>query len=223
MYNQSMVEKKSHEYVIKFPSSNERIKRHQEKIESFRKKLDEKRTLVDRMADGINETFGSVSFFVWNFLFFAVWVVVNLNLIPWVTPFDPYPFGFLTMIVSLEAIFLSIFVLISQNRQARIADLREEIDFQINLIAEKEITKLIQMQAIQMKHQGIKIEGDEELEQMMQNINTAHIQNQLEKEEQKPATILSQLQTISTPNSKTVTKVLKKIGEFLDRPIENVL
>lgn len=218
-----MVEKKRQEYVIKFPSSKERIKRHQEKIESFRKRLDEKRTLVDRMADGINETFGSVSFFVWNFLFFAVWISINLNLIPNVVPFDPYPFGFLTMIVSLEAIFLSVFVLISQNRQARIADLREEIDFQINLIAEKEITKLIQMQAIQMKHQGIKIEGDEELEQMMQNINTAHIQNQLEKEEQKPATILSQLQTISAPNSKTVSNVLKKIGDFLDRPIENVL
>lgn len=217
-------EKKYRQYVIKFPSYKEKLKRHQEKIESFRKKLDEKRTLVDRMADEINETFGSITFFFWNLIFFVIWIGLNIHIIPGVIPFDPYPFGLLTMIVSLEAIFLSVFVLISQNRQARIADLREEIDFQINLISEKEITKLIQMLAILMKHQGIRIEGDEELEQMMQVIDTGHIQKQLENEEKKPAsTILSQLPTIPTPNQKTITNVIKKIGKFLDRPVESIL
>lgn len=216
-------DKKYRQYVIKFPSYKEKLQRHQEKIESFRKKLDEKRTLVDRMADEINETFGSVMFFVWNLIFFAIWIVLNIHIIPGVNPFDPYPFGLLTMIVSLEAIFLSVFVLISQNRQARIADLREEIDFQINLISEKEITKLIQMLAILMKHQGIQIEGDEELEKMMQVIDTSHIQKQLEKEEKRPPTLLSQLPTISTPNQKTISNVIKKIGNFLDRPIESIL
>ncbi len=216
-------DKKYRQYVIKFPSYQEKLKRHREKIESFRKRIDEKRTLVDRMADQINETFGSISFFFWNLIFFAIWITLNTHVFPRIIAFDPYPFGLLTMIVSLEAIFLSVFVLISQNRQARIADLREEIDFQINLIAEKEITKLIQMQAILMKHQGIKIEGDEELEQMMQVIDTTHIQKQLENEEKRPTTILSQFTTISTPHQKTITNVIKKIGKFLDRPIENIL
>ncbi len=218
MYNQLYMseQKKYREYIIKLPSTKERLARHQEKIESFRKKLNEKRTPVDRVADEINETFGSITFFFWNLIFFVVWIALNINIIPGAIPFDPYPFGLLTMIVSLEAIFLSVFVLVSQNRQAKIADLREEIDLQINMIAEKEITKLIHMQAILMKHHGIKIEGDEELEHMMQTVSTHHIQTQLENEEKKAVSSL--LPNISTTSSKTINGVLKKITKFLESP-----
>lgn len=210
-------QKKYPEYIIKLPSTKERLAQHQEKIESFRKKLDEKRTLVDRIADDISKTFGSISFFFWNAIFFIVWIILNINVINGVVPFDPYPFGLLTMIVSLEAIFLSVFVLISQNRQAQIADLREEIDLQINMIAEKEITKLIHMQAILMKHHGIKIEGDKELEHMMQTIDTQRIQTQLENEEQKPSK--QALPFMPTAGVKSINGVIKKITKLLDKPL----
>lgn len=210
-------DKKHLEYTITFPSTKERLKRHQEKIESFRKKLDETRTFTDKLADDINSSFGSVSFFFGNLIFFIVWIALNINVIPGISPFDPFPFGFLTMIVSLEAIFLSIFVLMSQNRQAKIADLREEIDLQINRIAEKEITKLLQMQAILMKHQGIHIEGDEELEQMMMAVDTNKIQKRLEKDdklaEQKNNSLLP---TIPTPKVESLNTIMKKISNFFE-------
>jgi len=216
-YNKNMAEPKKYiEYTIKFPSTKERLKRHEEKIESFRKKIDGKRTFTDKLADGINTSFGSVSFFFGNLIFFAVWIGLNVNIIPGVIPFDPFPFGFLTMIVSLEAIFLSIFVLMSQNRQAKIGDLREEVDLQINRIAEKEITKLLQMQAILMKHQGIRIEGDEQLEGMMKAIDTNMIQRELEKEVKKEDQKNAILPIISNSNGENIGNVMKKISNFFE-------
>ena len=78
-----------------------------------------------------------------------------------------YPFNFLTMPVSLEAIFLAIFVLMSQNRESKTADLRQEFDVQVNIIAEREITKIIHMLAYIMNHLDMNYEDDEELRQMM--------------------------------------------------------
>lgn len=205
------VYKKNGEFVVRFPSYKERLRRHQEKIESFRKEHDLKRTFYDRLSDEVTEFSGSFVFVVLHILFFAVWIMINANLIPGLIAFDPFPFGLLTMIVSLEAIFLSIFVLLSQNRQAKIADLREELDLQINRIAEKEITKLIQMQAITMKRLGIRIEGDDELEQMMQQIDTTQIKRELEKEEQeKPPRILA------GPSQQTISTLLKRISNFFE-------
>lgn len=201
------------EFVIKFPSSKEYFRRNREKIEGFRQKLDRKRKLTEKVADEITEMFGSFSFFFWNGIFFFTWIILNINIIPGVLPFDPYPFGLLTMIVSLEAIFLSIFVLLSQNRQAKIADLREEVNLQIDMIAEKEITKLIQMQVILMKSLGIRIEGDEELEDMMRRIDTGRIQAQLEKEEEKNKTNI-----LHSPSSQTITGVIKRISKFFEIP-----
>jgi uncharacterized membrane protein len=70
---------------------------------------------------------------------------VNLRIIPGVRPFDPYPFMLLGLVVSLEAIFLATFVLMAQNRMARRSDQREHLDLQINLLAEREMTLVLQM------------------------------------------------------------------------------
>ena len=95
------------------------------------------------MADWIAWFSGSVSFLILNALIFLVWIV--LNTIPLgITFFDPYPFGFLTMVVSLEAIFLSCFVLISQNRQEEKDRQRSENDYLVNLKAEIEVRSLHQ-------------------------------------------------------------------------------
>src|SRR5204863_3425801 len=75
-------------------------------------------------------------------VFFAVWIGINLNAIPFIPAFDPYPFGLLTMAVSLEAIFLSVFVLLSQNRQAAKDRVRSDIEYEVNLKAELEIAHL---------------------------------------------------------------------------------
>lgn len=97
-------------------------------------------TLAEHIADLIAEFSGSIPFLLFNMLWFVGWIAWNS--IPGLPHFDPYPFGFLTMVVSLEAIFLSIFVLISQNRQTAKDRLRSEADYQVNLKAELEIAHL---------------------------------------------------------------------------------
>ncbi len=97
-------------------------------------------TTLERVADLIAEYSGSIQFLFLNAAWFLVWIAWNT--IPFVPHFDPYPFGFLTMVVSLEAIFLSIFVLVSQNRQAAKDRLRADAEYEVNLKAELEITHL---------------------------------------------------------------------------------
>ena len=101
---------------------------------------DETLTVGQRIADVIAEFSGSIPLLVLNAVFFAVWLIVNA--FP-VIAFDPYPFGLLTMIVSLEAIFLSIFVLVSQNRQSDKDRIRNELDYQVNLKAELGVSVLL--------------------------------------------------------------------------------
>jgi CRP/FNR family cyclic AMP-dependent transcriptional regulator len=102
---------------------------------------DEKLTVVQRAADWLAWFSGSMPFLAISILWFAVWIIVNTYNVG-IRQFDPYPFGLLTMIVSLEAIFLSIFVLISQNRQAEKDRIRANIDYEVNVKAEMEIAYL---------------------------------------------------------------------------------
>ena len=94
------------------------------------------RTDQDRVADAITRFAGSMSFVYLHVGWFAVWIVLNAGLVGSAVVFDDFPFGLLTMIVSLEAIFLSTFVMVSQNRQAARADIRSELDFETNLRSE---------------------------------------------------------------------------------------
>jgi uncharacterized membrane protein len=91
-----------------------------------------RRRLQDRASDKITAFAGSMAFVYLHVAWFAVWLVLNES--PW--KFDPYPFGLLTLIVSLEAIFLSTFVMISQNRESELSDARDEVDFETNVLSE---------------------------------------------------------------------------------------
>lgn len=97
-------------------------------------------TMTERIADAIAAFSGSMAFFFANGLWFIVWIIWNT--LPWRFAFDPYPFGLLTMIVSLEAIFLSCFVLISQDRQAKKDRVRSDIEYDTNIKAELEVAHL---------------------------------------------------------------------------------
>jgi uncharacterized membrane protein len=100
------------------------------------------RTTVQKVADWIAEFAGSIPFLLIHVGFFAFWLIVNWVPLPGIAPFDPYPFGFLTLAVSLEAIFLSVFVLLSQNRQAAKDRVHADIEYDVNLKAELEIAHL---------------------------------------------------------------------------------
>jgi uncharacterized membrane protein len=102
-----------------------------------------KRTRADRVASTIARFCGRMTFAWIHVVLFSAWI--SYNALPWFKPFDPYPFTFLTLVVSLEAIFLSTFILISQNYDMRISERRNQLDLQINLLAEQENTKALQI------------------------------------------------------------------------------
>ena len=160
----------------------ELLKKKKAQIKSFKVKMEVGRSFTDKLADRITKAFGSTWFFVANFIWFTAWILINLDLVPGIAPFDPYPFGFLTMTVSLEAIFLSIFVLISQNHASRIADLREEIDLRINVQAEQEITRMLIMLDEIHDHLGLDAEDDAELKNMKKRTNLPALKKAISKE-----------------------------------------
>ena len=163
-------------------SYNERVRSRRKVIRSFVSKYNKNRSPAERAADKITEFCVSIEFFVLNFVWFGLWILLNTEVIPGVKPFDPFPFGLLTMIVSLEAIFLSIFVLISQNRQSKIADLRAEIDMQVNMTAEEEITKVMQMVFGLYKGLKLNLAHDPEIEEMMKPLDRNLIEKRLEEQ-----------------------------------------
>jgi uncharacterized membrane protein len=157
-------------------------KAQREKIQSFKAKMDMQRTLSEKLADFLTDSFGTVVFLGINAFWFFVWIIINTGLVPGIPVFDPFPFGLLTMIVSLEAIFLAIIVLISQNRSANIEDLREEIDLQINVKTEEEVTKILIILDRIHDHLGLPSEDDGELILMKQKTDLNLIEQTLTDE-----------------------------------------
>ena len=128
-------------------SQSEIVRKNTAAIAEMQRKITQARTLGGRIADGITDFTGSMSFVYVHVVWFAVWILLNVGLIhiPHVSEFDKFPFSLLTMIVSLEAIFLSTFVLISQNRLSAASEKRAELDLQVNLLAEQKATKVLEM------------------------------------------------------------------------------
>jgi uncharacterized membrane protein len=139
------------------------------------------RTFVEGLADGLNDIASSTPFLLLHLAWFAVWIPWNLGLLG-LRPFDPFPFGLLTMVVSLEAIFLSIFVLMSQKRESAIAELREELMLQVNLRMEEEVTKTLQLVAGLYTRMGHVIAEDEELGDMLRPLDVNTIEKELTQE-----------------------------------------
>lgn len=159
-----------------------KLKQRKKIFQSIKAGADAKRTRAERMADWMTASFGSMTFLLINTIFFILWILINTNQIKYIATFDPFPFSLLTTFVSLEAIILAIFVLISQNRNSKVDDLREETHLQINLISEKEITKLMKMMEIVLEKQGVDLSKDPELQKLLKPISEAEIEKKLEKE-----------------------------------------
>lgn len=141
------------------------------------------RSLTDRVSDAITRFSGSTVFLLLHAIWFAAWILENSGVIPGLSPFDPYPFEFLTLIVSLEAIFLSTFVLMSQNRMSRQADKRAHLDLQINLLAEEENTLMLKILQRICHRLGMEAEiSNEEFHDLLKKTDVPTLVNELEKE-----------------------------------------
>jgi uncharacterized membrane protein len=152
-------------------------------IADIRKSTANKRSTEERIADAITDFSGRMYFVYFHLAWFTIWIVLNLGLFG-SEPFDPFPFGLLTMIVSLEAIFLSAFVLISQNRLSAEADRRADLDLQMDLLTEHELTRALQMlDAIQDKL-GIENDSDAELNDLEENVHPQDVIKEIERVQQ---------------------------------------
>lgn len=139
------------------------------------------RTRGERVSDAFTRVIGSMSFVVFHFLLFVSWFAINVGLTP-IRPFDPFPFGILTLIVSAEGVILAIFVLVSQNRMSRQANQRAHLNLQINLLAEQETTKLLQKVQSLLDHFGIATTSlDREVEQLSQETHVETLVSELQK------------------------------------------
>jgi uncharacterized membrane protein len=138
------------------------------------------RTLGERLGDTIARHAGRVWFIAVHAVWFGIWIMANTDLLP-VRAFDPFPFQFLTLVVSLEAIFLSLFILMSQNRAQRQADARAHLDLQINLLAEQEATKMLQLLQRLCIHHGVAPADDPELQYLQNPTEPSELLDDLKK------------------------------------------
>ena len=155
-------------------------------VQSFEAKELKKRPYIIKIADRLTTFFGSFWFLGFNIILFIFWIFFN--------KLDPYPYPHLTTIVSLEAIFLTIVVLVSQQRQSQVGKIREELNMQINMIAEKEITKSLLIIKKIAEKQGIKLDEDKELGEMLKGIEVSYIERKLEEQlADKPKNIINEV------------------------------
>jgi uncharacterized membrane protein len=152
----------------------------------LRQQAQRRQGIQDRIADAITRFTGSMVFVYIHLIWIGSWVVVNLGWVG-IRPFDPYPFGLLTMIGSLEAIFLSTFVLISQNRMAAAADRRAELDLQISLLSEHEVTQAIKMLDAIVQHLGVPIMPSSDVEEAKHDVDPAIVLEAIDAHEARPA------------------------------------
>jgi len=134
---------------------------------------------IDAVADKVSGFCGSTRFLWLHVIWFALWTGGNLAL--GARAFDPYPFTFLTLVVSLEAIFLSSFILISQNRASRISERRNQLDLQINLLTEQENTKMLEMLQRISHAVGVTDHGDPSLDVLEQATRPDKLAEQIDR------------------------------------------
>ena len=140
------------------------------------------RSIAEQVSDWIACTAGRGPVLALHVVWFGAWVGVNVGMLSGVRPFDPFPFPFLTMTVSLEAIFLALFVLASQNRLARQTDKRSHLDLQIDLLAEREMTAVLQLLQDIARHLAVQTTvTPEQLGDLMKKTDIRHLTDRMEE------------------------------------------
>ena len=135
-------------------------------------------TRMEIFATRLTVLASSTRFFIFHVVAFSAWIIWNLGIFG-LPAFDPFPYGLLTMIVSLEAIFLSIFVLMTQSRESAIGELREELTLQVNLRIEEEVTKTLHLVAGLYTRLGHTIGEDPELREMLRPLDPVRIEKEV--------------------------------------------
>ena len=158
------------------------LERNIRALQLRRQREEKEATVEERLAEAITRFTGSMRFVYLHLAIFGFWIVANLGWAPGVPAWDP-SFVVLAMVASVEAIFLSTFVLISQNCMAAAADKRSDLDLQVSLLAEHEVTRLVTLVSGIADRMGVKTEADADLEEITQDVAPEAVLDELEATE----------------------------------------
>ena len=151
-----------------------------EAVARLQENFDRNRSLGDWAAVEIGGFTGSFAFVVVHAIIFGAWILINIGWVPFIRKFDPFPFLLLSAVVSLEAIFLSTFVLMKQNRMSRREELRAHLDLQINLLVEREMTLVLQLLQRISTRLGVN-PSTEELAELTEETSVEALANELQE------------------------------------------
>jgi uncharacterized membrane protein len=160
------------------------VERNIRALVEHRQAAERRSSRSDKLAHGITRFTGSMTFVLIHLVAYVLWIVANLGWIPGVAPFDP-TFVVLAMEASVEAIFLSTFILITQNRMMAAAAERADLDLQISLLAEHEITRLVSLVSEMAKRMGIEAAHDPELAELAHDVHPERVLETMARHEQE--------------------------------------
>jgi len=159
------------------------LERNIQALVERRQREEEARGWQERMAIAISDFAGSMVFVYLHLAVLVIWLVVNLRLVPAIPAWDP-TFVVLAMVASVEALFLTAFILISQNRLAKLSDRRAELDLQIGLLNERETTRLLALTAAIASRLGLPADTDEELDELRREVEPGLVIDEIEAAEE---------------------------------------
>jgi uncharacterized membrane protein len=171
------------------PHLGSATERNIQTVANLERRFRDERTWLDRVSDAIGGFSGSIYFVLLHVIGISIWLLINAGHFFGVKKFDPFPFILLSMVVSVEAVLLSTFVLMKQNRMSERVEQRDHLNLQIDLLAEEEITKMLQLQRLVCKRLGIdEALADPVAEEMSRTISLKTLANELrEKLPKEPA------------------------------------
>ena len=149
-------------------------------LELERKNL-KSRSIAEQIANKVTTFAGSTLSIILHAAWFGGWILINAGVVPGIRPFDPLPFSFLTLVVSLEAIFLTLLVLMSQNRMTIEADKRANLDLQINVLDEQETTMILRMVQKIARHLGLEEEINESTKELSEETDLTRVSQTLDE------------------------------------------
>ena len=140
-----------------------------------------RRTATERVGDNITKLVANLGFLLAQVGLIAAWCLLNLHAIRGLKAFDPFPFGVLALVVSSESVFLTIFVLISQNRMARQSERRAHLDLQVGMLSEQELTTILQMLQKLCQHAGMNVDSTkQEIQSFSKTTDVSTLASELE-------------------------------------------
>ena len=185
--------------------SSERVlpptaRKNVETIAQVERQLLDQRSRTDRLGEEIARFFGSLSFIIAHVFFIAAWVLLNTNMIPGVSPFDPYPFAFLSAVVGIEFIFLTTFVLMNQKHQMRRSEQWANLHLQLSMLTEQEVTKSLQMLHLICRHMRLnEPEQDQEVNELCQATSVTALVDEIDKVRELGQALADEISETETP------------------------